>query len=76
MLSHPLKNFENRSIKLNKAKFNGIYSRNNLPIIKDGTYVINLDGYKSLGTRWKSLHVNGDNGRASCNTTYFDRFGV
>ena len=27
----------------NKPKFNGAYSRNNIPKIKDMTYVINLD---------------------------------
>ena len=27
----------------NETKFNGVYSRNDLPKIKDGTYVINLD---------------------------------
>ena len=27
----------------NEPKFNGVNSRNNLPKIKDGTYVINLD---------------------------------
>ena len=33
-----------------KPKFNGDYSRNNPPKIKDGTYVINLDEDKSIGT--------------------------
>ena len=33
-------------------------------------YVINLDKYKSIGTQWIALHVNGDN------VTYFDSFGV
>ena len=27
----------------NEPKFNGVYSRNNFPEIKDGEYVINLD---------------------------------
>ena len=35
-------------IKTNLNKVNGVYSRNNLPKIKDGTYVINLDAYKSM----------------------------
>ena len=34
----------------NERKFNGVYLRNNLPKIKDGTYVINLDEFKSIGT--------------------------
>ena len=28
----------------NEPKFNGVYLRNNLPEIKGGAYVINLDG--------------------------------
>ena len=39
-------------------------------IIKDGTYVINLNMYISIGTHWIALYVNGDN------ATYFDGFGV
>ena len=31
---------------------NLIYSRNNLPKVKDGAYVINLDEYESIGTHW------------------------
>ena len=30
----------------NEPKFNGVYSRNNLPKIKDGAYVINLEEYE------------------------------
>ena len=26
--------------------------------IKDGTYIMNLDEFKSIGTHWKALHVN------------------
>ena len=40
MLSHPLTNF-----KIKKYYQNGVYSRDNLPEIKDGAYVINLDEY-------------------------------
>ena len=49
---------------------NGVYSRNNLPKIKDGAYVINLDGFKSVGTQWIALYVNGNN------IIYFDSFAV
>ena len=45
----------------NEPKFNGVYSRNNLPKIKDGAYVINLDEFKSIGTHWIALYVNGNN---------------
>ena len=30
------------------------YSRDNLPKIKDGAYVINLDEYSNIGTHWVS----------------------
>ena len=50
MPSHPLTNFEIRKYYQNELRFNGVYSRNNLPKIKDGTYIINLDEYESLRT--------------------------
>ena len=60
MLSHPLTDFEIQTDYQNDPKFNGIYSRNNLPKIKDGAYVINLDEYESIGTHWIALYVNGN----------------
>ena len=54
----------------NEPKFIGVYSRNNLPKIKDGIYVINLDEYESIGTHWIALYINNNN------ATYFDSFGV
>ena len=50
--------------------FNGVYSRNDLPKIKDGAYGINLDELKSVGTDWIALYVNGNN------IIYLDSFGV
>ena len=47
-----LTNFEVQNYYQNEPKFNGVYSRNNLPKIKDGAYVINLDEYESIGTHW------------------------
>ena len=44
MLSDNLTNFEIQKCK-NEPIFNGVSSRNNLPMIKDGTYIINLDEY-------------------------------
>ena len=35
-----------------KPSFNGDYSRDNLPRINNGTYVINLDDKQSKGTHW------------------------
>ena len=46
MPSHPLTNFEIQKYYKNEPKFNGVFSRNNLPKkIKDGAYIINLDEY-------------------------------
>ena len=33
----------------NEPKFNAVYSRNNLPKIKNGSDIINLDKYESIG---------------------------
>ena len=70
MPPHPLTNFEIQKYYQNEAKFNGVYSRNNLSKIKDAAYIINLDEYKSIGTHWIALYVNAKN------ATYFDSFGV
>ena len=70
MSPHPLKNFEIQKYYQYEPNFNGVYSRNNLPKTKDGTYVINLDEYKSIGTHWIAFYVNDNN------VTYFDSFGV
>ena len=71
MQPHPLTNFEIQKYYENEPKFNGVYSRDNLPGIKDGAYVINLDEYSDIGTHWVSLWVYNGN-----NVTYFDSFGV
>ena len=61
---HPLMNFDIQKYYQNESKLNGVYSRNNLPKIKDGAYVINrayvinLDEYKSIETHWIALFVN------------------
>ena len=61
MPPHPLTNFEIQKCYQSKPKFNGVYSRNNLPKIKDGIYLINPDEFKSIGTYWMALYVNGNN---------------
>ena len=71
MLPHPLTNFEIQKYYQNEPRFNGVYSRDNLPKIKDGAYIINLDEYSDIGTHWIALWVNNSN-----NITYFDSFGV
>ena len=70
MPPHPLTNFEIQKYYQNEPKFNGVYSRDNLPKIKDGAYVINLDEYSDIGTDWVALYVNNNN------VTYFDSIGV
>ena len=58
MLPHALANFEIWKYYQKEPKFNGVYSRNNLPKIKDGAYVINHDGYKSIRAHWIALFVS------------------
>ena len=50
MPPHPLTNFEIQKYYQKEPKFYGVYLRNNLPKIKNGAYVINLDDYESIGT--------------------------
>ena len=70
MLPHPFKKIEELKHYPNEPKSNGIYSRNNLPKVKDGTYVTNFNEYKSIGTHWIALYVNAEN------VVHFDSFGV
>ena len=68
---HPLTNIEINEYYKNEPRFNGVYSRNNLPkIIKKGAYIINLDEYANIGTHWIALFVKPKY------TVYFDSFGV
>ena len=71
MLPHPLTNFEIQKYYQNEPRFNGVYSRDNLPDkIKDGAYVINLDEYSDIETHWIALYALNNN------VTYFDSFEV
>ena len=71
MQPYPLTNFEIMKYYESESKFNGVYSRDNLPNkIKDGGYVINLDEYSDIGTHWIALYVKNND------ITYFDSFGV
>ena len=67
MPPHPLTNFEIQKYYQSEPKFNGLYSRNDLP---KGAYEINLDEYKSIRTHGIALYVNDNN------VTSFDSFGV
>ena len=68
---HPLTNFEIQKYYKNEPRFNGVYSRDNLPKIKDGAYIINHDEYSDIGTHWVALYLQNNN-----NVIYFDSFGV
>ena len=71
MPSHPLTNFEIQKYYQNELRYNGLYSRENLPkTIKNGAYVINFDEYANVGTYWIALYCK------NIETTYFDSFGV
>ena len=71
MPPHPLTNFEIQKYYKNEPRFNGVFSRNNLPKkIKDGAYVINLDEYTDVGAHWIALFCNRNE------IVYFDSFGV
>ena len=48
MPSHPLTNFEIQKCYQNEPRYNGVYSRDNLPKIKDGAYAIDLDEYSDI----------------------------
>ena len=60
MPPHSLTNFKVQKHYQNKSKFKCVYSRNNLPKIKDRAFVINLDQFKSIRTHWVVLHVNSN----------------
>ena len=68
---HPLTNIEISEYYKNEPRFNGVYSRNNLPNkIKKGAYAINLDEYENTGTHWVSLFVKANE------VIYLDSLGV
>ena len=68
---HALTNFEIAEYYKNEPRFNGVYSRNNLPkLIKKGAYVISLDEYADIDTHWVGLYVKNNE------VIYFDSFGI
>ena len=55
----------------NEPRFNGVYSKDNLPrIIKNGAYVVSLDEYANVDTHWIALYVKNNE------VIYFDSFGI
>ena len=68
---HPLTNFEIKEYYENEPRFNGVYSRDNLPkTIKNGAYIINLNEYANVGTHWIALYVKNNE------VIHFNSFGV
>ena len=66
-----LTNFETQKYYQNESKFNGVYSRDNLPKkIKGGAYVINFDEYADVGTHWIASFCRKHD------IVYFNSFGV
>ena len=71
MPPHLLTNFEIQKYYKNEPRFNGVFTRSNLPKkIKDGTCVINLDEYADVGTYWIALFCSRNE------IVYFASFGV
>ena len=68
---HPLTNFQIQKYYKNDPRFNGVFSRNNLPKkVKDRAYIINLDEYADVGKHWIALFCKKNE------IAYFDSFGV
>ena len=68
---HPLTNFEIQVYYQYQPRFNGVFSRDNLPnTIQNSAYVIKLVEYHDIGTYWVALYVNNKT------ITYIDSFGV
>ena len=68
MAPHALTNLEIQKYYQNQHRFISVYSRDNLPKIKNGAYVINLDEYSDIETHEIALYVLNNN------VTYFDKF--
>ena len=76
--AYPLTSFEIQTHYQKEPKFNGVYSRDNLPRTKDGAYIINLDEYSDIRTHWVALYVSEASPKDvdDNDATYFDSFGV
>ena len=85
---HALTNFEIQKYYKNESRFNGVYSRDNLPEhssteIKDGTYIINLDDHSDIGIDWVAFYVQNNNNnnkkkkkKKKNSVIYIDSFGA
>ena len=57
MPSHPLTNFEIQKYDQNQTRFNGVYSKDNLPKINDEAYLIYRDEYSDIGNHWVAFCI-------------------
>ena len=63
-------NLEIQKLEQNALKFKCTCLQYNLPKTMKDEANVNLDEYKSMGTYWVTLYVNGNN------VAYFDSYGV
>ena len=70
VLHHPINNIEITNYFNDESRFDNVFSRNNLPRIEDGAYVIILDVKNSKGTHWVSLFIDKNT------AGYFEAFGI
>ena len=71
MLPNPLTNFEILKYYQDKPRFDGVYSRDNLPNkMKDETYGISLDEYSDVRAYWIASYSWNNN------VTYLVSFGI
>ena len=69
--THPLINFELEAYYQNEPRFNGVFSRDNLPNkMRGGAYIITLGKYSDIRTHWVPLYVSNET------LTYCNCFGV
>ena len=54
---HPLTNLEIQDCFNKEKRLNGVFSNNNLPKLKEGAYVLNLDHSQNTGTHWVLIFV-------------------
>ena len=68
---HPLTNSEIQEYYQNEPRFNGVFSRDNLPNNNNNNNNVKLlERYCEIGTHWVAPYVNNKT------VTYFDSFGV
>ena len=63
-------NFEIQDYFKDEPRFNGVFSRNNLPKLIKGAYIVNLDHIENTGTHWVVIFIKSNE------VIYFDSFDV